>query len=69
MTDAVTHGTSMDYDTQILHEDTESYFHNLKQTLNRGRMLLGIARDERSVIDTMQLALCPKPNGPSRMKV
>ncbi|WP_433960029.1 hypothetical protein [Serratia symbiotica] len=40
LTDAVTHGTSMGYDTQILHEDTESYFHNLKPTLTKGRMLL-----------------------------
>lgn len=69
LTDAVTHGTSMGYDTQILHEDTESYFHNLKPTLTKGRMLLRIARAERSVIGTMQLALCPKPNGPNHVKV
>ncbi|WP_434801547.1 hypothetical protein [Serratia symbiotica] len=70
LTDAVTHGTtSMGYDTQILHEDTESYFHNLKPTLTKGRMLLRIARAERRVIGTMQLALCPKLNGPNHVKV
>lgn len=72
LTDAVTHGTSMGYDTQILHENTESYFHNLKLTLNKGskgRMLPWIARAERSVIGTMQLTLCPKPNGPNHVKV
>jgi len=69
LTDGVTHGTSMGYNTHILHEDTESYFHNLKPTLTKGRTLLRIARDELSVIGTMQLAFCPKTNRPNHVKV
>lgn len=58
LTDAVTHGASVGYDTQIPHEDAESYFHSLRPALAKGELLLWIARDESGVIGTVQLALC-----------
>ncbi|HEJ9060546.1 TPA: GNAT family N-acetyltransferase [Serratia fonticola] len=69
LTDAVTHGASVGYDTQIPHEDAESYFHSLRPALAKGELLLWIARDESGVIGTVQLALCQKPNGRNRAEV
>ena len=69
LTDAVTHGASVGYDTLIPHEDAESYFHSLRPALAKGELLLWIARDERGVIGTVQLELCQKPNGRNRAEV
>ncbi|WP_025123277.1 MULTISPECIES: GNAT family N-acetyltransferase [unclassified Serratia (in: enterobacteria)] len=69
LTDAVTHGASVGYDTQIPHEDAESYFHSLRPALAKGELLLWIARDDSGVIGTVQLALCQKPNGRNRAEV
>ncbi|WP_346826758.1 GNAT family N-acetyltransferase [Serratia inhibens] len=69
LTDAVMHGASVGYDTQIPHEDAESYFHSLRPALAKGELLLWIARDERGVIGTVQLELCQKPNGRNRAEV
>lgn len=69
LTDAVTHGASVGYDTLIPHEDAESYFHSLRPALAKGELLLWIARDERGVVGTVQLELCQKPNGRNRAEV
>ena len=69
LTDAVTHGASVGYDTLIPNEDAESYFHSLRPALAKGELLLWIARDERGVIGTVQLELCQKPNGRNRAEV
>lgn len=69
LTDAVTHGASVGYDTLIPHEDAESYFHSLRPALAKGELLLWIARNERGVVGTVQLELCQKPNGRNRAEV
>ena len=68
LTDAVTHGASVGYDTLIPHEDAESYFHSLRPALAKGELLLWIAR-ERGVVGTVQLELCQKPNGRNRAEI
>lgn len=69
LTDAITHGASVGYDTLIPHEDAESYFHSLRPALAKGELLLWIARDQSGVIGTVQLELCQKPNGRNRAEV
>lgn len=69
LTDAVAHGASLGYDTQIAHADAESYFHSLRPEIAKGTLLLWIARDSESVVGTVQLALCSKPNGQNRAEV
>lgn len=42
LTDAVTHGASVGYDTLIPHEDAESYFHSLRPALAKGERYCGL---------------------------
>lgn len=69
LTDAISHGASVGYDTQVPHEDAESYFHNLRPTLSKGELLLWMARDAHGVIGTVQLELCQKANGQNRAEI
>lgn len=69
LTDAIAHGASLGYDTQIAHSDAESYFHSLRPEIAKGTLMLWIARTAEEVVGTVQLALCQKPNGQNRAEV
>lgn len=69
LTDAVAHGASVGYTAQVSHADAESYFYNLRTDIDRGTLLLWMARDDSGVIGTVQLALCQKPNGLNRAEI
>ncbi|CNK30043.1 GNAT family N-acetyltransferase [Yersinia aldovae] len=68
--DAITHGASVGYDTRSLpQEAAERYFHSLRPDMEKGTLLLWIARDEQGIVGTIQLNLCQKPNGLNRAEV
>ncbi len=68
LTDAVTHGASVGYDTLILTK-TPRATSTVCGRPAKGELLLWIARDERGVVGTVQLELCQKPNGRNRAEV
>ncbi|MFC0227712.1 GNAT family N-acetyltransferase [Serratia aquatilis] len=67
--DAITHGASVGYTSQITREEATRYFHSLCPALAEEELLLWIAKDESGVIGTVQLSLCQKPNGLNRAEV
>ncbi len=64
LTDAVTHGASVGYDTLIPHEDAESYFHSLRPALAKVNCCCGLP-----VTSAASLAPCNSSSVRSRTAV
>lgn len=67
--DAVARGASVGYTNPLSCDEAESYIHGLRPVMAKNDLLLWIARDERGVIGSIQLDLCPKPNGQNRAEI
>lgn len=67
--DAVADGASVGFKNPLPREDAEVYIRDLRPALEKNELLLWIARDERGIVGSIQLALCQKPNGQNRAEV
>ncbi|KEY57486.1 GNAT family N-acetyltransferase [Serratia sp. DD3] len=67
--DAVTHGASVGYNSNLRHEEAENYFQSLQPTLANGMRLLWVVMHNNEAIGTVQLELCQKPNGSNRAEI
>ncbi|MCV9880620.1 GNAT family N-acetyltransferase [Brenneria izbisi] len=69
LVDAVAKGASIGYQSQVSHEEAESYFHSLRPSIAKGERMLWIARDFEGVVGSIQLELCQKSNGQNRAEI
>ncbi|QWA10993.1 GNAT family N-acetyltransferase [Sodalis ligni] len=67
--DAVLHGASVGYKHPLAQEDAENHIRELTPAIAKNELLLWIARDERGIVGSIQLALCQKPNGQNRSEI
>ncbi len=66
---AVSHGASVGYRNSLTRDDAENDIRALSPALEKNELLLWIARDEKGIVGSIELALCQKPNGRNRAEI
>lgn len=64
--DAIESGASVGYQSGTSREDAESAFYRLRGALDKGDLLIWIARDERGLLGTVRLELSNESEGLNR---
>lgn len=64
--DSIASGASMGYQQALSLEEAESTFYHLRGVLDKGEVLMWIARDEQGLMGTVRLELCNEPDGLNR---
>ncbi|WP_202308596.1 GNAT family N-acetyltransferase [Dryocola clanedunensis] len=64
--DSMASGASVGYQQPLSREEAENTFYRLRSALDKGELLMWIARDEQGLVGFVRLELCLEPDGLNR---